>query len=90
MGSGRIMGHWTGDNQATWDDIKYSIAGVVNTNMFGISFTGLLFQWTSGTHGFCFLFTNRWKFQAVLNTKGLNFSLLSVVNVNLEILAITI
>ncbi|XP_075243008.1 lysosomal alpha-glucosidase-like [Convolutriloba macropyga] len=40
MSSGRYVGHWTGDNFATWDDLKYSITAVINTNLFGISFTG--------------------------------------------------
>jgi len=40
MSSGRYVGHWTGDNFATWEDLKYSIASTINTNLFGITMTG--------------------------------------------------
>ena len=40
MGSGRYVGHWTGDNNADWDNLKYSIAATLNSNIFGITFTG--------------------------------------------------
>ena len=40
MSSGRYMGKWTGDNNADWDNMRYSIAATININIFGISFTG--------------------------------------------------
>lgn len=34
--TGRYASHWLGDNFRAWEYIKYSIAGVMNMNMFGI------------------------------------------------------
>ncbi|KAI7897105.1 alpha glucosidase [Mucor mucedo] len=39
-GSGSYMGHWTGDIQSTWQDMKGTIADILNFQMFGISFSG--------------------------------------------------
>eukprot|EP00128_Syssomonas_multiformis_P009231 Colp12_sorted_trinity150504_noHs@1339 len=39
-GSGRVTGHWTGDNTATWDQMYLSIAGMLNMQMFGIPLVG--------------------------------------------------
>lgn len=39
-GSGKYTQHWLGDNHRTWENMKYSIAGVMNMNMFGIPMVG--------------------------------------------------
>lgn len=39
-GSGAYVQHWLGDNHRTWDDMRYSIAGTMNFNMFGIPMVG--------------------------------------------------
>jgi len=39
-GSGQYVSHWTGDNDRSYDFMKYSIAGIMNMNMFGIPHTG--------------------------------------------------
>jgi alpha-glucosidase (family GH31 glycosyl hydrolase) len=39
-GSGRYTFHWTGDNQATWDNIYYSVSQVLNFNLFAIPMVG--------------------------------------------------
>ena len=39
-GSGKYTQHWLGDNHRTWADMRYSIAGVMNMNMFGIPMVG--------------------------------------------------
>jgi len=39
-GSGQYVQHWLGDNHGTWEDMKRSIAGVMNFNMFGIPMVG--------------------------------------------------
>lgn len=40
MGSGKYTAHWTGDNYRTWDYMKYSIAGIMNMQMFGVPMVG--------------------------------------------------
>ena len=39
-GSGHYTAHWLGDNHATWDDMRYSIAGMINMNLYGIPMVG--------------------------------------------------
>lgn len=39
-GSGRHMSHWLGDNHSTWDDLHWSIAGVITMGMFGLPHVG--------------------------------------------------
>jgi len=38
--SGRYMQHWLGDNHRAWNYMRYSIAGIMNMNMFGIPLVG--------------------------------------------------
>jgi hypothetical protein len=33
---GRWAAHWTGDNAATWTNLRWSIQGLLQTNMWGI------------------------------------------------------
>eukprot|EP00877_Chromochloris_zofingiensis_P000332 jgi/Chrzof1/1029/Cz01g37200.t1 len=39
-GSGVHAGHWTGDNAANWDNLRWSIPGIINSNMWGIPLVG--------------------------------------------------
>ncbi|WIA23387.1 hypothetical protein OEZ85_000147 [Tetradesmus obliquus] len=39
-GAGRFTGHWTGDNAGNWENLWFSIAGVLNTNMWGMAMAG--------------------------------------------------
>jgi len=39
-GSGAFVQHWLGNNHRTWDDMKNSISGIMNFNMFGIPMVG--------------------------------------------------
>jgi alpha-glucosidase (family GH31 glycosyl hydrolase) len=36
VGTGAHAAHWLGDNEATWDDMRLSISGVLSMNLFGI------------------------------------------------------
>ncbi|CAF3890842.1 unnamed protein product, partial [Rotaria sordida] len=40
VGSGQWGGHWLGDNNATWHEMKRSIIGMIEFNWFGIPFNG--------------------------------------------------
>ncbi|XP_060067005.1 lysosomal alpha-glucosidase-like [Ylistrum balloti] len=39
-GQGQFGGHWSGDNDATYSDMYFSIPEILNFNMFGISMIG--------------------------------------------------
>ncbi|XP_066565478.1 sucrase-isomaltase, intestinal isoform X2 [Amia ocellicauda] len=39
-GTGKFSGHWLGDNAANWNDIKWTIPGMLEFSLFGIPYIG--------------------------------------------------
>ena len=40
LGSGAYAAHWTGDTNAKWEDMRWSITTVLTNGIAGISFSG--------------------------------------------------
>ncbi|XP_052541641.1 sucrase-isomaltase, intestinal [Tympanuchus pallidicinctus] len=40
VGSGKHTGHWLGDNQATWEQLGWSIPGMLEFSLFGFPYIG--------------------------------------------------
>ncbi|ODM93071.1 Maltase-glucoamylase, intestinal [Orchesella cincta] len=40
LGSGHWVAHWLGDNWSKWDNLHYSIIGILQYNQFGVPFAG--------------------------------------------------
>jgi len=48
-GAGQYGGHWLGDNTNTFEDMKLSISGILNFNLFGMPLTGANVCGTEGS-----------------------------------------
>ncbi|CAN1839572.1 Alpha-xylosidase 1 [Linum perenne] len=40
VGSGKYVAHWSGDNQANWENLKYSVTTMLNFGIFGVPMVG--------------------------------------------------
>ena len=40
LGTGALAAHWTGDNAATWEDLRWSITTTLGMGLVGIPFVG--------------------------------------------------
>lgn len=38
--SGKYSGHWLGDNESVWPQLKYNLIGLLEFNLFGIPYVG--------------------------------------------------
>ncbi|XP_053395701.1 maltase-glucoamylase-like [Mercenaria mercenaria] len=54
-GSGKYAGHWLGDNDADWSDLRKSIIGMLEFNLFGIPYVGadICGYWNNGSPELC-------------------------------------
>ena len=58
-GTGRVAGHWLGDNQSQWRQMQWSITGMLEYSLFGFSYTGadICGFWFAATAPMC----QRWQ-----------------------------
>ena len=58
-GTGRVAGHWLGDNQSQWRQMGWSIVGMMEYSLFGFSYTGadICGFWFNATETMC----QRWQ-----------------------------
>ncbi|KAK9804037.1 hypothetical protein WJX73_006346 [Symbiochloris irregularis] len=40
LGSGQYVSHWTGDNAATWNDLRWSVSSILSSGLHGIPHVG--------------------------------------------------
>jgi alpha-glucosidase (family GH31 glycosyl hydrolase) len=55
IGSGGHAAHWTGDNAATWDDLRWSVVGVLEAGLLGMPMAGKRHIWLENSGTFLLL-----------------------------------